>query len=39
MIGSSGRESVLIILIQHYGSKARILEGNLFWMGDMQVLF
>ena len=32
-LGSFGRDCVLVILCQHYGSKARIFEGNLFWVG------
>ena len=31
VIGSSGRDYVLIILFPFYGSKARIFEYNLFW--------
>ena len=32
--GSSGRDCVLIILFQLYGTKAGIFkEGNLFWVG------
>ena len=32
--GSSGRDSVLIILFRLYGCKARIFKGNLFWVGQ-----
>ena len=32
--GSSGRDFVLIILVQLYGSKAGLLKGNLFWVGQ-----
>ena len=31
IIGSSGRDCVLIILFQLYGTKAEIFEDNLFW--------
>ena len=34
IIGSSGRDCVLIILFQLYGSKAGFFEGNLLWMGQ-----
>ena len=34
IIGSSGRNFVLIILFQLYGSKAGLFEGNLFWVGQ-----
>ena len=34
IIGSSGRDCVLIILFQLYGSKARLFEYNLFWVGQ-----
>ena len=34
IIGSSGRNCVLIILFQLYGSKAGLFEGNLFWVGQ-----
>ena len=34
IIGSSGRDCVLIILIQLYGSNARLFEGNLFRVGQ-----
>ena len=34
IIASSGRDSVLIILFQLYGSKVGLFEGNLFWMGQ-----
>ena len=33
-IGSSGRDCVLIISIQLYGSKAGLTEGNSFWVGQ-----
>ena len=32
IIGSSGKDYVLIILFQFYGSMAGLFEGNLFWM-------
>ena len=32
IIGSSGRDCVLIMLFQLYGSKTGLFEGNLFWM-------
>ena len=32
--GSSGKDCVLIILFQLYGSKAGLFEGNLFRMGQ-----
>ena len=32
IIGSSGRDCVLIILFQLYGSKAGLFEDNLFWL-------
>ena len=34
IIGSSGRNCVLIILLQLYGSKAWPFEGDLFWVGQ-----
>ena len=34
VIGSFGRDCILAILCQHYGSKARLFEGNLFWVGQ-----
>ena len=34
VIGSSGRDCVLIILFQLYGTKAGFFEGNLFWVGQ-----
>ena len=34
IIGSSGRDCVLIILFQFYDSKARLFESNLFWVGQ-----
>ena len=33
-IGSSKRDCVLIILFQHYGSKAVLFQGNSFWVGQ-----
>ena len=38
IIGSSGRDCVLIILFQLYGSKAGLFEGNLFWVGQYEPL-
>ena len=32
IIGSSGRDCILIILFQLYGSKAGFFEGDLFWV-------
>ena len=32
--GSSGRDCVLIILFQLYGSKPGLFESNLFWVGQ-----
>ena len=37
IIGSSGRDCVLIILFQLYGSKAGLFEGNLFWVGQCEL--
>ena len=34
IIGSSGRDCVLITLFQLYASKAGLFEGNLFWVGQ-----
>ena len=34
IIGSPGRNCVLITLFQLYGSKAGHFEGNLFWVGQ-----
>ena len=34
VIGSSGRNCVLITLFQLYGSKTGFFEGNLIWMGQ-----
>ena len=34
IIGSSGGNCVLIILFQHYDSKAGHFESNLFWVGQ-----
>ena len=33
-IGSSGRDCVLFILFQIYGSRAGLFEGDLFWVGQ-----
>ena len=33
IIGSSGRNSVLVILFQLYGSKVGLFKGNLLWVG------
>ena len=33
ILGSSGRDCVLIILFQLYDSKSGPFEGNLFWVG------
>ena len=33
IIRSSGKDCVLIILFQLYGSKAGLFESNLFWVG------
>ena len=33
IIGSSGRDCVLIILFQLYGSKGGLFESNSFWVG------
>ena len=38
IIGSSGRDCVLTILFQLYGSKAGLFEGNLFWVGQCDPL-
>ena len=35
-IGSSWRDSVLMILFQLYDSKAGITESNLFWVGQYE---
>ena len=32
--GSSGRNCVLIIFFQLYGSNAGFFEGNIFWLGQ-----
>ena len=32
IIGSSGRDCILIILFQLYGCKAGLLKGKLFWV-------
>ena len=34
VIGSSGRDSVLINLLQLYGSKTGLFKSNLFWAGQ-----
>ena len=34
IIGSSGREYVLTISFQLYGSKAELFESNIFWVGQ-----
>ena len=34
IVGSSGRNCVLIILFQLYGSKTGLFESNLFWVGQ-----
>ena len=34
IIDSSGKDCVLIILFQLYGSKAGLFESNLFWVGQ-----
>ena len=34
IIGSSRKDSVLITSFQLYGSKAGLLQGNLFWVGQ-----
>ena len=34
IIGCSGSDCVSIILFQLYGSKARLFEGNLFWVSQ-----
>ena len=34
IIGSPGRDCILIILYQLYGSKSGLFEGNLFWVGQ-----
>ena len=33
-IGSSGRDYVLIVLFQLYGTNAGLFEDNLFWVGQ-----
>ena len=35
-VGSSGRDCVLIILFQLYGSKAQLFAGDLCWMGQYE---
>ena len=34
ILGSSGRDCVLMILFQFYGSKAGFFQGNLLWVGQ-----
>ena len=34
IIGSSGRDCVLVILFQIYGPEGGLFEGNLFWVGQ-----
>ena len=34
IVGSSGSDCVLIILLQLCGSKAWLFEGDLFWVGQ-----
>ena len=34
IIGSSGRDCVLVIVFQLDASKAGLFEGNLFWVGQ-----
>ena len=34
VIGSSGRDCVLITLFQLYDTKTELFEGNLFWVGQ-----
>ena len=36
IIGSSGRDCVLIILFQLYGTRAGLFEGNLSWVGQYE---
>ena len=38
IIGSYGRDCVLIILFELYGSKTGFFEGNLFWVGHYDPL-
>ena len=38
IIGFHGRDYVLIILFQIYGSKAGLFESNLFWVGQYDSL-
>ena len=35
-IGSSGRDCVLFILFQIYGSRAKLFEGDLFWVDQYE---
>ena len=34
IIGTSGRDCILIIFFQLYGCKTSLFEGNLFWIGQ-----
>ena len=36
IIGSSGRDCVLIIFFQLYGSRAGLFEDDLFWVGHYE---
>ena len=38
VIGSSGRDCVLIISFELYGSNAGLFESNLFWVGHYDPL-
>ena len=38
IVGSSGRNFVLIILFQLQGSKSGLFESNLFWVVDADVI-
>ena len=35
IVCSSGKDRVLIILFQLYGSKAELFESNFFWVGHL----
>ena len=37
IMGSSGRDCVLFILLQLYGTKAEFFEGDLFWLIKMTI--